>query len=201
MKLLVPIKTDPTGAPKPFDKQIEMERDGENNHTKNKVHWNSNKITPGTNFMDKLTKKLNVFKQFILNDCGTFLSEVVISDSNIPGEGEHKIMHYIETLNSNTTSVVYGLDADLIMLSMLQINKIYLLRETTSYNIEQLDCPYVYCDINLLKKSVVSNIKKIRTNTLNNVLNNSGLSILIASINGCNISSIAVSSVTLPLTK
>ena len=50
-----------------LDKQIEMERDGENNHTKNKVHWNSNKITPGTNFMDKLTKKLNVFKEYILS--------------------------------------------------------------------------------------------------------------------------------------
>ena len=49
------------------------------------VKWNSNKITPGTKFMDNLIKELNVFKKEIDNN-------VIISDSNEPGEGEHKIM-------------------------------------------------------------------------------------------------------------
>ena len=55
---------------------------------------------------------------------------------------------------------MYGLDADLIMLSMIRKHTVYLLRERTEYNIEQLDSPYIYCDIEYLKKSLLSTIKK-----------------------------------------
>ena len=53
----------------------------------------------------------------------------IISDSNEPGEGEHKIMNYMDKLNKDSINVVYGLDADLIMLSMIRNHKVYLLRE------------------------------------------------------------------------
>ena len=43
--------------------------------------WDSNKITPGTEFMELLTTQLH------LN-----FPNVIISDSNEPGEGEHKMM-------------------------------------------------------------------------------------------------------------
>ena len=115
--------------------------------------WDTNQITPGTEFMNNLSIYLN--KK--LNDIKI---KTIISDSNERGEGEHKIMKYISTLPKNTTSVVYGLDADLIMLSMFQKSNIYLLRETTNYNIEKTDSPYVYCDINMLKKYLISTIKK-----------------------------------------
>ena len=40
--------------------------------------------------------------------------------SNEPGEGEHKIMDFLDkNVDKDTVSVVYGLDADLIMLSMI----------------------------------------------------------------------------------
>jgi 5'-3' exonuclease len=98
--------------------------------------WNTSAITPGTLFMDKLTKEIK--KRF--NNASAFgLAAFIISGADEIGEGEHKIFSYIRDnaeYHRDTNTVIYGLDADLIMLTLSHLNiskNLYLFRETPEF--------------------------------------------------------------------
>jgi 5'-3' exonuclease len=98
--------------------------------------WNTTAITPGTIFM----KELNDFIIKHFNEPSKYnVQKLIVSTSNECGEGEHKIFDYIRNhVNEHfdKSTVIYGLDADLIMLSInhLPISpKIYLYRETPEF--------------------------------------------------------------------
>ncbi|KAK2067545.1 hypothetical protein P8C59_001280 [Phyllachora maydis] len=58
--------------------------------------FDSNCITPGTEFMAKLTKQLKYFiNKKVSEDQEWQQPDIVLSGHEVPGEGEHKIMEYI----------------------------------------------------------------------------------------------------------
>lgn len=114
--------------------------------------WDTNAITPGTNFMNKL----NVFIEKKIR-YSTSNIELVYSGSDKVGEGEHKIFHMLKLHNNDSNIIINGLDADLIILSMIShINNIYLMRESID---KDTGCiVYKYLNVNNLKHAILSEI-------------------------------------------
>ena len=101
-----------------------------NNTNIRSKNWSTCNITPGTNFMNKLDNKIrNYYKTN---------NKVKFSGPNEPGEGEHKIFSFIRKniCHVKETTLIYGLDADLIMLCLNHMHyckNIYLWRETPNF--------------------------------------------------------------------
>ena len=103
--------------------------------------WSTTSITPGTSFMKELNERISQHFAGSLTSLSTIhINPIVMySGSDIAGEGEHKIFEYIRDnprIHSKETTVIYGLDADLIMLSINHLPicpQIYLFRETPEF--------------------------------------------------------------------
>ena len=118
------------------------------------VSWDKNAITPGTAFMDKLTVAL----QGLVKKHGP---KWILSSVQEPGEGEHKLLAFLRKKPELRKSpvVIYGLDADLILLSMLLSEEceVWLMRERQEFEggarepgVQQ----YSFLDIGALKEKV-----------------------------------------------
>lgn len=138
--------------------------------------WDSNAITPGTDFMKKLDVYLNTQFNETMRDKYPLLQQVIVSGSDESGEGEHKMMHYMKQhthTQEHVCDVVYGLDADLIMLSLTaEDNDIVLMRESQDFGKLQSNTkvPYKYLDIQCLRESIVDTMKAYDNATQSNVL-------------------------------
>ena len=77
--------------------------------------WDTNAISPGTLFMNGLMTYLS---DIIKNN-----NKFILSGSDICGEGEHKIFDTIKKSPNESVKLIYGLDADLIMLSLISGKK------------------------------------------------------------------------------
>ena len=96
------------------------------------LSFNSNCITPGTKFMDYLSKYIDWFIRKQINTDESWKEfEVIFSNEKAPSEGEHKAAEYIRKYGSDHESYCFqGMDADLIMLALAtHKNNFYILRE------------------------------------------------------------------------
>jgi len=98
--------------------------------------WNTTAITPGTVFMNKLNEKI---RQVYNNPSKYSVKNIILSPSDKYGEGEHKLFEFIRKFpneHKDKNTIIYGLDADLIMLSINHLpisSQIYLFRETPHF--------------------------------------------------------------------
>ena len=94
--------------------------------------WNSAAITPGTNFMNTLSEK--IAQEFRGKEKQYGIRKIVVSGSVEPGEGEHKMCEHMRRHPlTEKNAAVYGLDSDLIMLSIFHLHyyeNIYIFRES-----------------------------------------------------------------------
>jgi 5'-3' exonuclease len=112
------------------------------------MFWNNSAITPGTKFMEKLHIKI---LEFIKN---SNRKNIIYSSCYEPSEGEHKLLQFIKS-NLQYSYVVYGLDADLIFLSLAsQSEKIYLMRESNEIDSRNKSNDLKYVDIELMKNYI-----------------------------------------------
>jgi 5'-3' exonuclease len=98
----------------------------------NIMDFNPNCISPGTKFLDHLSKYIDWYiRKKISTDIRWKNIEVIFSNEKVPGEGEHTCYRYIRNFGNPTESFcVSALDADLIMLSLgTHFPNMYILRE------------------------------------------------------------------------
>jgi 5'-3' exonuclease len=110
--------------------------------------WDTNAITPGTEFM----KKLNTYfkKQIRYN---TLPSAIYFSGSDEYGEGEHKIFAKLKAETEDIAIIINGLDADLIILCLMSHRKnIYLMRESNDTK--------MYLHIENLRTAIIKELTK-----------------------------------------
>lgn len=129
-----------------FERRNQLARGSDRSHV----------LTPGTVFLQKLYEEVKKWSEELVTDT----HEVIVSGPSEPGEGEQKIfMHLRSIIPTHKNVVVYGLDADLIVMSMvIKDCFIRIMREAsqTRYSSIQNRC-FEIMSIPRLKESLLLN--------------------------------------------
>ena len=118
--------------------------------------YDTTRVTPGTYLMNLLNKE---FTKIV--NAGKFGKIAVVFDgSNIPGEGEHKYLKFIEEIDASADDkfVIISGDGDAILLSLRFPNKsVYIMQSVSNPALEDLYPPeqqYAYLDMKRLIDSI-----------------------------------------------
>ena len=158
-----------------FNEQLNNKTDEMNKTNKtNKMNWSTSSITPGTLFMNNLSKKIKQQFESLEKEKKYGINKIIVSGSDEVGEGEQKIFKYFrhhEEEHIEKNILVYGLDSDLIMLSIFHCNRcnnIFVFREEIEFklsknkktinNVENIDNKnknLMFLDIQRLSESIL----------------------------------------------
>ena len=118
--------------------------------------YDTTRVTPGTHLMSLLNKE---FTKIV--NAGKFGKIAVVFDgSNIPGEGEHKYLKFIEEIDATPDDkfVIISGDGDAILLSLRFPNKsVYIMQSVPGSALEDLypaEQQFAYLDIKRLIDSI-----------------------------------------------
>ena len=129
------------------------------------LFWSAScNASPGTIFMEKLSKSLK--EKIINNTLITYQNNVKIiySDSNVPGEGEHKFMDIIRGMDkeSDESICIYSPDGDVIVLAISVLKKnTYVFRRTGYSKVEKekyVNTEFLYTNIDMLRNKVYNSM-------------------------------------------
>ena len=120
--------------------------------------FDANSISPGTAFMERVNKMIEYYISVRLStDPAWKKLTVLYSSYHCPGEGEHKIMNYLResiktgAFSDNDHNVIYGSDADLILLAMTMHKKnVSVMRQADVYGPKN---PVIPRQVSLVRKN------------------------------------------------
>jgi 5'-3' exonuclease len=116
--------------------------------------FDSNAITPGTMFLDHLSKYIDWHIRRRISD-GTWGDiEIVFSSEKSPGEGEHKLVKFVRDHGEEKECfMMQGMDADLVMLSLAtHKSNFHILRE----NPYRYEHEYYYINLASIREHLVN---------------------------------------------
>lgn len=118
--------------------------------------FDPNGITTGTDFMARLCKSIFHFVKYYKRNNKSL--RIIYSDMTIPGEGEHKLMRFLEERgNTHIDSItIVSPDADMIMLGLIApTKKVHVYRENI-FKDEEGD--YFFVDLRELKGCLLKDL-------------------------------------------
>ena len=122
------------------------------------VEWDrSANISPGTDFMEKLSNKLLEIMKVKGFSIHNPKMQMLLSNSNVPGEGEHKFLPLIRSMRKkestkNSKIYLYGKDADLIVLAIsTHKSNMHVIREVDlqTPEMKKMYESYEFVDVNI----------------------------------------------------
>ena len=121
------------------------------------ISFDSNCITPGTQFMHNLSNYIdNFIKTKLLNSFKFKHLNIIFSNEKVPGEGEHKAVEYIRNYGlKDETYCINGPDGDLIMLALATHKKNFFILRDDMYN----DGWYFLLDIKKFRNNLIDMLK------------------------------------------
>ena len=127
--------------------------------------FDSNQISPGTEFMVRLSTYLQDRIHENMKEVWNTLS-FIYSDSSVPGEGEHKLINFIRQqraqpdYNPNTVHCLFGPDADLLFL-MLATHEPHFFNIRESMQSDFANPSFTYVRMSIIRDYLREEFKRI----------------------------------------